>query len=357
MSNVKWTSSQENAICAHGSSLLVSAAAGSGKTAVLVERLIRRIVNERLDVTQFLIITYTKAAASELRKKISQALLEKIEQLPGDRHLRRQLALVGSARISTVHSFCSWVLRNFSDEDSFPSDFRILEEAEGEVILNEVLTELIEEKYEEREDDFLSLAKYMSDGRGDRLLFSSVRGLFQKSRSQPYPEKWLSSAADEYSTDGIKNISETVWGKEMMSRARDIIDLSLSTLSLFEKETERDGEAYVLYADFLADAISDIKACRSDDWNVLFENTLNLKLKNLPSSRGLTNKTFSEAAKKIFETIRADLKSIPESLLLAESEVLLSEMRALSPIVSSLSALAAELSRRFEKEKLRRGVL
>ena len=150
MSEVKWTPDQQNAIDHDGSSLLISAAAGSGKTAVLVERIIRLITEKRRNITDFLIITYTKAAASELRKKISQALHKKIAELPKDQHLRRQLALAGSARISTVHSFCSWVLRNYGNSENIPSVFRVLDEAEEALILKEVLSELIDEKYDEK---------------------------------------------------------------------------------------------------------------------------------------------------------------------------------------------------------------
>ncbi len=357
MSDVKWTPDQKRAIDARGSSLLVSAAAGSGKTAVLVERLVSRIVKERLDITQFLIITYTKAAASELRKKISSALSGKMAEFPGDRHLRRQLALCGSARISTVHSFCSWVLKNYASSDVEASDFRILEEAEGALILRETLSELIEEKYEEKREGFLSLAKYMNDGRGDKLLFSSVLELFQKSRSHPYPERWLNAAAAAYDTESISNIVETTWGSEMMARALEAITSSAKNIALLSESIAEDADARLLYEEALADAQTELEKCLSDDWDTLLENCRNFKLKSLPSSKGLADKTIPKRIGDIFKLIREEMKNLPEKLLQAESDTLLSEIRTLFPIVKELSDLAKELSARFQKEKLRRSLL
>ncbi len=357
MNDVKWTRDQQNAIDARESSLLVSAAAGSGKTAVLVERLVKRIVDERLDITQFLIITYTKAAASEIKKKISRALIDRIAQNPGDRHLRRQLALCGSARISTVHSFCSWVLKNYSENDSAISDFRILDEAEGKLILSETLSELIERKYEEKSDSFLALAKYMNDGRGDKLLFSSVFELLEKSRSHPYPEKWLFKAAQAYNTEGIGNIKETVWGREMFLRASETIRFCADTVSVLSADIETNAEASSLYHDSLFDARAEIEKCFSDDWDTLFENTQKFSLASLPSSKGFSDKTISKRLGDVFKTMREDMRNIPEKLLQADSKTLLSEVSALYPIVKELTSLAAELLIRFENEKKRRNAL
>ncbi len=357
MSEVKWTPDQKNAIDHDGSSLLISAAAGSGKTAVLVERIIRLITEKRRDITDFLIITYTKAAASELRKKISQALHKKIAELPGDRHLRRQLALAGSARISTVHSFCSWVLRNYGNSESIPSVFRVLDEAEETLILKETLSELIEEKYDEKDEDFLTLATYMNDGRSDRLLFSSILELYKKSRSHPYPEKWLDSAWKAYDTEKLSDISETTWGREMLSEVEDIINSCEKTVAALLSDADKRTDTSEVYHDTLTNALSAIRGLHSDSWDELFTKISSFELGRLPSSRKLEDKTLPDRISALFKILREDMKSIPESLMQADSETLLSEIRTLSPIVRELTSLTAELTARFEKEKLRRGVL
>lgn len=357
MSEVKWTPDQQNAINHSGSSLLISAAAGSGKTAVLVERIIRLITEKRRDITDFLIITYTKAAAGELRKKITKALHNKIAEMPGDRHLRRQLALAGSARISTVHSFCSWVLRNYGNSEDIPSVFRVLDEAEEALILKETLSELIEEKYDGKDEAFLALASYMNDGRSDRLLFSSVLELYKKSRSHPYPEKWLTSACMSYDTEKLTDISETVWGREMFSEVEGIIDACEKSVAALLKDADKRADTSEVYHDTLANALSAIKNLRSSNWDELFAKVSSFESGRLPSSKKLEDKTFPDRISALFKIIREDIKSIPESLMQADSKTLLSEIRALSPIVRELTEITAELTLRFEKEKLRRGVL
>ena len=357
MNDVIWTPDQQNAIDHSGSSLLISAAAGSGKTAVLVERIIRLITEERRDITEFLIITYTKAAAGELRKKISRALRKKIKEVPESLHLRRQLALLGNARISTVHSFCSWVLRNYGNSEDIPSVFRVLDEAEEALILKEILTELIDEKYDEKDPDFLSLATYMNDGRSDRLLFSSLLELFKKSRSHPYPTKWLDSAKDAYNTENIRDITETVWGRDMVLEAKSIIKACEMSVSALLSDVDKSAEASGVYHDALYDALSVIRRVYSDSWDELFANVSSFELGRLPSSRTLEDKTLPNRISALFKIIRDDMKSIPENLMQADSATLLSEISALSPIVRALTSLTSELSERFSREKLRRGVL
>lgn len=357
MSEVKWTRDQQNAINHRGSSLLVSAAAGSGKTAVLVERLLSFITNEKRDITDFLIITYTKAAAGELRKKISRALHEKISENPGDRHLRRQLALAGSARISTVHSFCSWLLRNYGNFDGISSLSRILDESEESLILGDTLNELIEEKYETGDEAFLALAAYMNDGRSDRLLFSSVIELYKKSRSHPYPEKWLQEAYSAYNTENINTVSDTLWGREIMLDAKDILLSSKLTLETLLEEASSRADTAELYSEILSDGISAVSECISDDWNTLFEKTSSFELPKLPSSRKIEDKTIPEKVVSLCKVVKEDIKSISEKLMLAESEVLLREASLIAPVIKALTDLTRELSDRFQTEKLRRGVM
>jgi len=357
MNEVKWTSDQQNAIDHRGSSLLISAAAGSGKTAVLVERLIGYIVKERRDITDFLVITYTKAAASELRKKISRALREQIASNPGDRHLRRQLVLVGSARISTVHAFCSWVLRNCGNLDGVSALSRILDESEGELILSDILNELIEEKYEARDEEFLALAAYMNDGRSDRLLFSSVLDLYKKSKSHPYPEKWLMKIAEDYDVSKVLSVSDTIWGRETIRDVCDILETACRTLEIVLEDIGENPDLDAIYHEYISDTLTRLRACISDDWDALLASVSAFAFEKRPSSRGLADKTFPKTFKELIDILKDDITSIPEKLMLAESSTLLSEIRALRPTVLALCNLARELDERFAKEKLRRGVL
>ena len=170
--SIQLTDQQQAAVDNRGGELLVSAAAGSGKTRVLVERLLDRVEQEGLDVDQFLIITFTKAAAAELRGKILQGIHQRLAEHPGDRHLRRQLELVYKAQISTIHALCTALLREFGHLLDLDPDFRVAEEGEADLLRRETLDQVMEGLYETITpgDGFSQLVDTMSAGRDDRKL-------------------------------------------------------------------------------------------------------------------------------------------------------------------------------------------
>lgn len=146
-----WTKEQKEAIYEKGSNILVAAAAGSGKTAVLVERIIHKIIDEGIDIDKILVVTFTNAAASEMRERILDAIYKKLEENPEDSNLHRQITLLNKASICTIHSFCLDVIRNHFYEIDTSANFRIGDTAEIELLKNDVIEELFEKKYEEQD--------------------------------------------------------------------------------------------------------------------------------------------------------------------------------------------------------------
>ena len=155
MASVSWTKEQKQAIEEKGSNLLVAAAAGSGKTAVLVERIIHKIIDEKMDIDKMLVVTFTNAAASEMRERILDAIYKKIEENPNDNHLQRQIVLLNKANICTIHSFCLEVIRNYFYEIDIPANFKIGDSSEMELLKQETLEDLFEEKYINKDKGFL----------------------------------------------------------------------------------------------------------------------------------------------------------------------------------------------------------
>ncbi len=357
MSSVKWTEDQLRAIESRGSSLLVSAAAGSGKTAVLVERLLRRIEDEKRDITEFLIITYTKAAASELRRKITDALYERISVNVGDKHLRRQLALVSNARISTVHSFCTWILRNYGTAPGLSGGFRVLDEHEGKIISDEILQELIEDKYTEGSREFAELSEYMSGARSDAPLLNAVRELSEKSKSHPYPERWLAAAADMYAMCDEDDICRTRWGEYAKKEADERLSRLVRGMTLLQEEVSDNAEAQALYGEVISDDIALLVSARKDNWDDMYASLTELEFGRLPSSRSLSDKTIPERVKSLRKQTKKGIEDIVTKYMPEASAVLLEELRAVGKYVRELCALASELSVRFSEEKRRRGVL
>ncbi|MBQ8946276.1 MAG: helicase-exonuclease AddAB subunit AddA [Lachnospiraceae bacterium] len=197
---VRWTDEQQKVIDIRNSNILVSAAAGSGKTAVLVERIIRLITDkdDPQDIDRFLVVTFTRAAASQMKEKISRALNERLEKDPNDANLHKQAALIHNAHISTIDSFCQYVIKNSITEGESDPGFRITEEGENGLLEEDVLNELIEKLFLEGDEDFLDLAEHMITGSDDSDLSKAISSLYNKAVSGPWPKDWLEKRSKDY---------------------------------------------------------------------------------------------------------------------------------------------------------------
>ena len=186
---VTFTPQQQNAIDSRGGALIVSAAAGSGKTAVLVERVIRRITDPQdpVDIDGLLIVTFTNAAAAEMRERIADRLLAQLAEEPGSRRLRRQLALLGGARIQTVHAFCLDLVRQNFTQCGVNPGFRLLDTAESQLLKEQAMEEMLEEQYTDQDPDFLAALDNFAEERGDRKLQQVVMELYEGLRSHVNP--------------------------------------------------------------------------------------------------------------------------------------------------------------------------
>ncbi len=215
------TDEQKKIVDDRGGELLVSAAAGSGKTRVLVERLLDRVTREGLDLDRFLVITYTKAAAAELRTRIAQELSSRLAENPGDRHLRRQSTLVYRAQISTIHSFCSALLREEGHRLDLDPDFRLCDEGEAQVLMAQVLEDVLEAQYEGIKPDspFAVLVDTLSAGRDDSRLAQIVLDVFGRIQSHPHPERWLREQREVWELSGVTDAGETAWGRLLLTDA------------------------------------------------------------------------------------------------------------------------------------------
>ena len=172
MGRIEWTHDQREIIEARDSNILVSAAAGSGKTAVLIERIFERITDRQspVDVDRFVIVTFTQAAAAQMKDRLRGRLEQALENKPDDGYLQRQIQLMGSAHISTVHSFCGYVIQNYFHRIGIDPSYRQGTESELALIRREVLSELLEEKYEEGDEAFESLAEMTMFNRSDEKM-------------------------------------------------------------------------------------------------------------------------------------------------------------------------------------------
>lgn len=213
MGSTKWTEDQLKAITTRECNLLVAAAAGSGKTAVLVERIIRIITNEDnpIDIDRLLVVTFTSAAAAEMRERIADAISKALEVNPNSKVLQRQLTLLSRANITTMHSFCLDVIKNYYHIIDLDPTFRISDETENTLLKLEVINDMFEDYYENEDEHFRNLIEAYSTSKDDEKLKNIILDLYRFSMSGPWPEKWLKDSAESFNIETIEDLNKTAW--------------------------------------------------------------------------------------------------------------------------------------------------
>ena len=227
MSEREWTAEQRQSIEARGGSLLISAAAGSGKTAVLVERIIQLITDEHdpVDVDRLLVVTYTRAAAAELRQRLSVALSEKMAAEPDNQRYQKQQMLLPRAYISTVHGFCARVLQEYASQTDLPMGFRVAEDSQTSLLAAQALEEILEENYRRRDPAFMALAEQLNSGRNDSALREAIENAYTFMQAQPDPERWLQKQIDAYSA--VKPLEKTEWMKPILKHIDMLLEYAV----------------------------------------------------------------------------------------------------------------------------------
>lgn len=350
------TPAQAMAVSSRGGALLVSAAAGSGKTKVLVERLLGYVTDptESCSVNDFLIITYTRAAANELRFKIQNEITNRLAVQPDNRHLRRQVALCYEAHIGTIHSFCTDVLRENAHLLNLPPDFRVADENESAVMKQSVLEDLIEARYDtiEQHPGFPQLVDTMSAGRDDRRLFDIILDAHTKLLSHANPEGWVKYQLEMLDMNRVDDVAETLWGAYLMADTRRKAIYWRDIMSQLLCEMQVHPEFCKAYYDSVAVTVADLDSFvealqkgwdhARDNANVDFPRPKNIKgfeeLKDL-------RKRCREATKKmtaVFDCSSADL---------------LADMSTVAPVVSELLQLVLDFDTAYGNVKKKRGLV
>lgn len=311
---VKWTKEQQKVIELRNRNILVSAAAGSGKTAVLVERIIQMLTDEEhpMDVDRLLIVTFTEAAASEMKERIRSAIETALEVNPGNAHLQRQSTLIHSAQITTIHSFCLSVIREHFHLIDMDPGFRIAEEGELRLLKQDVLSELLEECYVNQEERFMELVEKLGSGKNDKKLEGMILQLYEYSRSYPQPQKWLEHCVNQYAECETYLKQEGTGEKPVFLRRaldwaqkyiEDLVELADQCIRICE---EPDGP--YMYAPMLEeDRIILDKLAGAADFEELYERLSDIKWKAL--SRKKDESVDSEKRTQV-QDIRKQIKDL-----------------------------------------------
>lgn len=356
----KLTNEQQAAVDSRERSLLVSAAAGSGKTKVLVERLFSYVEREGANLDDFLIITYTRAAASELRGKIAKAINERMERDPGNYHLRQQMLRVYRADIKTVDAFCTSLLRencHLLGEDArghaLRPDFRVLDENEAEVLRGRVLARTLEDFYDHLTSGGTLLADTLGAGRDDSALEQLVLELHAKLQAQPYEDKWL-DAQRAFWRAVPEKIEDTPYGKILLNEVGRKARHCKSLLQRAAQEMCANDALNQKYAPAFLDASYQLEALEgkiAQGWDAA--RGVTIAFPRLAAVKDSDGGEMKARMKGLWDNCKETVKGFAE-LFAASSDEAVEDLRTMAPAMLALIDLTADFSRRYNEEKRRR---
>lgn len=357
---VSWTTEQQQVIDLRNRNILVSAAAGSGKTAVLVERIVKIITdkNHPVDIDHLLIVTFTNAAAAEMRERIGNAIEKALDEQPGNEHLLRQLTLIHNAQITTIDSFCLYVVRNHFHEIDLEPNFRIGDEGELKLLREDVLGRVLEQNYEEPSEAFSDFVEGYASGRTDVALNEMILQLYEFSRSYPWPEKWLDSFVGAYRIETREELDRAEWLAPLTENIcfvlKDCEQLLKQALAItqqddgpdmYEKAVQSDLEKYDGLSRLtsfceLSGALSDIKYDR------------------LASSRGFEGDPDKlELVKSLREQAKDVVKKLCKQYFFCSPEMMIEQLERTEPMLEEVVRLTKQFADEFAAAKRRKNLV
>jgi len=359
MSKVNWTKEQQDAIFEKDSNILVAAAAGSGKTAVLVERIINKIINEKVDIDKLLVVTFTNAAASEMRERVLEAIYKKLEENPEDESLQRQITLLNKASICTIDSFCLEVVRNhFYELENISPNFRIGDTTEIELLKQETIEDIFENKYESENEDFLKLISVYTSYKDDFPLKDLILKIYSYIQSNPFPQKWLREKVEMFNlSDKLEeDFSKTPWGDTLLLELEDELIDHIVTLEKVEEDLSYDPELDK-FQKVIRDDIEKLKVLKNnvDNWDKSYN--INQDLKFIQWPRKKVDSDTKEIAKSIRDNVKERMKKVFDKILICNSKEANEDINDMYHILVKLQNMILEFEQEFTKRKREKNIV
>lgn len=357
MGEVKWTKEQEMAIREKGSNILVAAAAGSGKTAVLVERIINKIISEKVNIDSLLVVTFTNAAASEMRERILDAIYKKIEEMPDDENLQKQINLLQKADICTIHAFCLEVIKNNFYEIDVSPNFRIGDTTEIELLKQDILEKLFEEKYENQKENFLKLIDTYTGYRGDEPLKEMILNIYKYIQSSPFPNEWLEEKIEEFNIyDKDIDFAETKWGKILLENNKELIKETIIGLKSIKEILDQNYELDKFSQAIRQDIERLTEILDLDKWDDVYNSANCFNFTKWPVDRKIISNIKDEAKAKR-DKINKKFKTEKDKLFIYSSKEAIEDIYSMYSILKPLKKLILEFGERYNKEKKERNII
>lgn len=357
---MEWTKEQQKVIDLRDRDILVSAAAGSGKTAVLVERIIKRITQGEnpIDIDRLLVVTFTKAAASEMRERIGNAIEALCEKFPEDSHLRRQSALIHNAMITTIDSFCLFVVRNHFEEINLDPNFRIADEGEIKLLEEDVRRKVFEKNYEQKRESFLRLIDTYALKRSDQAVHDMVAKIYRMSLSSPWPREWIQKLVLPYHVGNKEELLCTPMLLDIVENVRLLLmDMRNQLMNLREMASVPDGPnayAKTLEADIAVFSyVEELK-----DYEALSCFFAELKLGNLAPIRKFEGDiSKKEAVQSGRNAIKKEIGELKKKYFSGDMQMLFEQLQRMKPLADELVRLTLEYEEAMGQAKRRKRIV
>ena len=325
----------------------------------MVERIINKVINDGVDIDKILIVTFTSAAASEMRERILEAIYKKIEENPTDINLQRQIVLLNKSNISTIHSFCLDVIRNNFYEIDASANFRVADTAEIELLKQEVMDDLFEEKYLAEDKSFEKLLNTYTNYRGDEKLRELILNIYKFIQSSPFPELWLEEQVEKFNLkDKItQDFSNTIWGKIILENFNEEIIDSILKLKQVQKNLQKFEELTKFEAVIATDIENLEKISNStNSWESAYNNAMLLAWPKWPSDRKITLE-IKDNAKQIRDSIKKKIAQLIEKYLIYNSEQANKDIYEMYDILCGIKNMVTEFTKKFAIRKKEKNIV
>lgn len=332
---------------------------GSGKTAVLVERIINKIVNEKMDIDKMLVVTFTNAAASEMRQRILEAIYKYLEEYPEDEHMQKQTILMGKSNICTIHSFCLEVIKNNFYEIEISPNFKIGDQTEIEILKQETLEELFEEKYLEENEEFLKLVEMYTTYRGDENLKELILKIYKYIQASPFPQEWLEGKIEQFNlNEKINNdFATTIWGKILLESFKEELESCILEL----KSVKKDLDKYFELEKFARTIYIDIQnleqlECNLDSWDKAYNLANSIKWETWPRDSKIILEQ-KEIAKEKRDKVKKKFNKIKDKVLLYSSVKANEDINSMYKVMNSIKRIVQEFTIRYQEVKKEKNIV
>lgn len=368
MSSPKWTLEQQAVIDSRDCNLLVAAAAGSGKTAVLVERIIQMITDKDnpIDIDKLLVVTFTNAAASEMRERIGDAIGKALDKNPENKHLQNQLVLLNKASITTIHSFCLEVIKSNFHKINLDPNFRIGDQTECSLLKQEAIEDVFERLYEDSDEGFLNLVESYAEKRGDSELQNIILNIYSFAMASPYPKQWLDESVELFNIDDDFDFSKSIWAKAILDTVKIEVNGIESSMKKALEEVEGIDELDTFTEKLRSEykRIVNISQACNKSWDETYMYMASMEFENyvkgvkrIAKDAPSYIKEAKDKAKLIRDKAKKSLEGIIGSTFYKKSEYINEEIKYLYPIVKSISETVISFEKAYDDKKREKGII